>query len=273
MRKMLYCLIVIILTGCYFTPSRLTGDNIRLWEDTPAWSLAKAVRYGDTVRIKKILAKGEVSVDYREPTYGQSLLHWAVWRNKADMIKFLLKQGADIHLRDYWSGQSPIVLASSYPDINVEILRLLLENGANPNDHPSEKDSVFEGRIRSTDTPLTEAARDDLVKTKMLIEAGADPYYCMEPGRNALCEAAIQNHCEIVEYLLFDCGIDPSQSFLITIDRGDTLHLRDILDLIPQNYRETEKYKTSLKRIYQFLDEWEKKHMVDSTFNYNSTGY
>ena len=57
MRKMLYCLIVIILTGCYFTPSRLTGDNIRLWEDTPAWSLAKAVRYGDTVRIKKILAK------------------------------------------------------------------------------------------------------------------------------------------------------------------------------------------------------------------------
>ena len=67
MRKMLYCLIVIILTGCYFTPSRLTGDNIRLWEDTPAWSLAKAVRYGDTVRIKKILAKGEVSVDYREP--------------------------------------------------------------------------------------------------------------------------------------------------------------------------------------------------------------
>lgn len=263
MGKILYCLIVIILTGCNFTPSRLTGGNIRLWEDTPAWSLAKAVRYGDTIRIKKILAKGMVSVDYREPTYGKSLLHWAVWHNKADMIKFLLNQGADIHLRDYWSGHSPIVLASRYPEINVEIVRLLLENGANPNDVACENDSVFEGRIRSNDTPLTEAARDDLVKTKMLIEAGADPYYCCEPGRNALCEAAIQNHCEIVEYLLFDCSIDPSRSFLITIDRGDTLQLRDILDLIPQNYREVEENKAVLQRIYQYLDEWEKKHKVD----------
>ena len=118
-----------------------------------------------------------------------------------------------------------------------------------------EADTVFD--------PIYKAAKDDLVKTKMLIEAGADPYYCCEPGRNALCEAAIQNHCEIVEFFLFDCGIDPSRSFLITIDRGDTLRLRDILDLIPLNYREVEEYKTSLKRIYQYLDEWEKKHKVD----------
>ena len=65
---------------------------------------------------------------------------------------------------------------------------------------------------------------------------------------------------EIVEYLLYDCGIDPSRSYLITLDRGNTLYLRDILDLIPQNYREAEEYKSSLKRIYQYLDEWEKKH-------------
>ena len=262
MGKILYCLIVIILTGCNFTPSRLTGGNIRLWEDTPAWSLAKAVRYGDTVRIKKILAKGEVSVDYREPTYGKSLLHWAVWHNKADMIKFLLKQGADIHLRDYWSGDSPIVLASGNTDVNAGIVRLLLENGANPNDHPSEKDSVFEGRIRSTDTPLTEAARDDLVKTKMLIEAGADPTYCCKPGSNALRFAATCREFESVEYLLIDCGMDPSLSYSITI-RGDTLHLKDILDRHPQHYREAEENKAVLKRIYQYLDKWEKKHKID----------
>ncbi len=260
MNKVLYCLIVIILTGCNLAPSRLTGGNIRLWKGTPAWDLAKAVRKGDTVRIKKILAKGRISVDYREPTYGQSLLHWAVWNNKANMVKFLLEQGADINLRNYWSCQSPIVLACKYLDIDVEVVHVLLENGANPNDHADEKDSVFDGRMRNLRTPLIEAAQDNLEKTKILIAAGADPYYCWKPGRNALREAAVQCHFEIVEYLLFDCCIDPSRSFTITIDRGDTLHFRDILDLIPQNYREAEENKAALERIYQYLDEWEKNH-------------
>lgn len=258
MKNLLYCLVVIILTGCNFTPSRLTGGNIRLWEDTPAWGLAKAVSNGDTVRIKKILAKRKISIDYREPTYGKSLLHWAVWNNKSNMVKFLLKQGADINLRDYWSSESPIIKACSYPDIDADIVRILLDNGANPNDVANENDIVLEGRIRSYDTPLIEAAKDDLVKTKMLIEAGADPYYCWKPGRNALNEAAIQQHFEIVEYLLIDCGMDPSRSFTITI-HGDTLHLKDILDRSNPNYRDTEENKTSLKRVYQYLEEWKKK--------------
>ena len=263
MGKILYCLIVIILTGCNLTPSRLTGGNIRLWKGTPAWDLAKAVRKGDTVRIKKILAKGRISVDYREPTYGQSLLHWAVWNNKANMVKFLLKQGADINLRDYWSSESPILLACNYPDIDAEVVRILLDNGADPNDLASENDSVFDGRIRTPHTPIIEAATDGLEKTRMLIEAGADPYYCYEPGENALNAAATGGrHLDVVEYLLFDCCIDPSRSFTITV-HGDTLHFRDMLDLIPQNYREAEENKAALERIYQYLDEWEKKHKVD----------
>ena len=52
------------------TPSRLTGGDIRLWKNTPAWNLAMSVRNGDTARIKRILAKGTISIDYRDPTYG-----------------------------------------------------------------------------------------------------------------------------------------------------------------------------------------------------------
>ena len=269
MKNILYCLIVIILTGCNLTPSRLTGGNIRLWEDTPAWGLAKAVRNGDTARIKKILAKGKISIDYREPTYGKSLLHWAVWNNNANMVKFLLKQGADINLRDYWSSESPILLACKYLDIviDVDIVRILLKNGANPNDFATENDSVFEGNMRTPYTPLIGAASNSLEKVKLLIEAGADPYYCYEPGENALNAAATGGrHLDIVEYLLFDCCIDPSRSFTITV-HGDTLHFRDMLDLIPQNYREAEENKAALERIYQYLDEWEDR--VDSTFKCN----
>jgi ankyrin repeat protein len=263
MRKLLYCLAVIVLTGCDLTPSRLTGENIRLWEDTPAWNLAKAVSNGDTVRIKKILAKGKISIDYREPTYGQSLLHWAAWNNKANMVEFLLKQGADINLRDYWSCQSPIVLACKYLDIDVEIVRILLENGANPNDHATENDSVFDGNMRTPYTPLIGAASNSLEKVKLLIEAGADPYCCYEPGENALKEAGTLQRFDIAEYLLIDCGMDPSRSFTITIDVGDTLHFRDILDRSNPNFRNTVENIASLKRIYQYLDEWEKKHKVD----------
>jgi ankyrin repeat protein len=267
MNKVLYCLIVIILTGCNLTPSRLTCLNIRLWQDTPAWGLAKAVRNGDTVRIKKILAKGEVSVDYREPTYGQSLLHWAVLRNKAEMVEFLLKQGADINLRDYWSSASPILLACYHSDTDAEIVRILLNNGANPNDLATENDSVLEGNRRTPFTPLIVAASNSLEKVKLLIEAGADPYYCWKPGQNALKEAGTLRRFDIAEYLLIDCGMDPSRSFTITIV-GDTLHFRDILDRNP-NFRNTVENSASLKRIYQYLDEWEKKHKADSIFRHN----
>ena len=105
---------------------------------------------------------------------------------------------------------------------------------------------------------MIEAAKDDLAKTKMLIEAGADPNYCWRPGENALNEAAIQQRFEIVEYLLIDCGMDPSRSFTITI-HGDTLHLKDILDRSNPNYRDTEENNTSLIRVYQYLEEWKKK--------------
>lgn len=259
MKKVLFCLIVIILTGCIPTPSRLTGGDIRLWKNTPAWELAKAVRNGDTAQIKRILTKGNISVDYREPTYGQSLLFWAVWHNQTDMVRFLLEQGANINLRDYWSAQSPIILACKYTSINVNMVSLLLDYGANPNDHASKNDFVFEGRMHSSHTPILEAANDDLIKTKILIEAGADPSYCWEPGNNALQHAATQQHYEIAEYLLIDCGVDPISSFTITI-HGDTLSFRDILDRSNPNYRNTEENKASLKRIYLYLDEWEKKN-------------
>lgn len=256
MKKLLYCLIVILLTGCIHTPSRLRGEDIRLWKNTPAWELAKAVRNRDTIQIKKILSKDKISIDYREPTYGQSLLHWAVWHNEASMIEFLLKQGADINLRDYWSSDSPLILACRYSEIDAKIVRILLDNGASPNDLPSEYDSVYEGRMRTNYTPLLEAAHSSLEKTKMLIEAGADPYYCCKPGNNALNEAS--HHFEIAEYLLIECNIDPNQSYTVTI-HGDTLRFRDLLALFPE-HRISDEMQVYLERIYQYLDECEKNH-------------
>ena len=218
-------MIVILLTGCIHTPSRLRGEDIRLWKNTPAWELAKAVRNRDTIQIKKILSLDKISIDYREPTYGQSLLHWAVWHNEASMIEFLLKQGADINLRNYWSSDSPLILACRYSEIDAKIVRILLDNGASPNDLPSEYDSVYEGRMRNNYTPLLEAAHSS---------------------------------SEIAEYLLIECNIDPNQSYTVTI-HGDTLRFRDLLALFPE-HRISDEMQVYLERIYQYLDECEKNH-------------
>lgn len=164
MKLVLTCLITVILSGCYFSKPKLTGGDIRLWKDTEAWKLAKAVRANDTNKINRILAEGKVSIDYRDSTYGENLLSWAVWNNKIDMVHFLLSKGANPNLHDRFNGESPITLSCKYFSPDAEILRLLLQYGGDPNDHVTHRDTVtYE---YSTQTPLYNASSTSLEKLK-----------------------------------------------------------------------------------------------------------
>ena len=51
MRIGAFVLLLIIFFSCQVPKEKMTGRNIRLWQDTPGWKLAKAVRSGDTIRI------------------------------------------------------------------------------------------------------------------------------------------------------------------------------------------------------------------------------
>ena len=76
MRIGAFVLLLIIFFSCQVPKEKMTGRNIRLWQDTPGWKLAKAVRSGDTIRINEILLRDSIDIDYREPIFGQSLLFW-----------------------------------------------------------------------------------------------------------------------------------------------------------------------------------------------------
>lgn len=242
------CLIALLLCACHSSTRRLTGYNIKLWKGTPGWKLAKAIQSSDTSEVNRILEKGELSIDYREPTYGESLLYWAIYNNKVATVRFLLSKGANPNLHTRFNGESPMTLSCRYSDIDIEILSLLLEYGGNPNDHATEEDSIT--YMRSNRTPLYCAAGSSLEKTKMLIAAGADVNMALVKGDTSLYNALLGNRFEVILYLLTECGVDPENTFVVTI-KGDTLQFIDLLN--DSHYLETEENESNVTRIRELV--------------------
>ena len=245
---------VIVFFSCQVPKEKMTGRNIRLWQDTPAWELAKAVRAGNTSRVNEILLKDRINIDYREPKYGQSLLFWAIWHNKTDMVQFLLSKGANPNLHDYFDGQSPIALAAGYYGEDIKMLRLLLEYGGDPNDHTLDSDSVTD--MRSMSTPLINAATNDLEKVKLLIKAGADLNLAIEPGCPPLYSAITSNRADVIRYLVMEQKADFRQVFVVTI-QGDTLDFKDLLSKLMMRSSKDKESAKELSYVYDYLKQFE----------------
>lgn len=249
MKKLIsICLIAFLLSGCHSSNKRLTGYNIKLWKGTPAWKLAKAIQSNDTSKVNYILEKDKLSIDYREPTYGESLLYWAIYNNKIASVRYLLSKGANPNLHTIFNGESPITLSCRYSDIDIEILRLLLEYGGNPNDHVTDQDSI--SYMRSDRTPLYCAAGSSLEKTKMLVDAGANVNLALVEGKTPLYHALVRNRFDVILYLLTECGVDSQNTFVVTM-KGDTLQFLDLLN--NNRYHETEENESSVRRIRELV--------------------
>lgn len=98
---------------------------------------------------------------------GFTLLHHAVCEGNSDEVKNLLDHGANTEVDGEFSGDTPLYYAASAGN-SVEIVKILLEHGANPN-------------VRMTaelgyDFPLHEAARTgDKDVVLLLLAFGANP--------------------------------------------------------------------------------------------------
>lgn len=242
-------LILLTLTKCTPDKSRMLGADIRLFQGTDAWPLAKAVRDEDTTNITKLIKEG-IPVDSRENRFGQTLLIWATNTGHYNSVKALLKNGADPNVGNDYDGESAVVIASNYGffsgegdnggyDTSIAMLRLLLDHGGNPNQvckgkHPDN--------IHIIKTPLMEAAGCCLYKTKLLVENGADINFG-NGFQSVLFSAAHAGKDRelIVRYLLIDKQADFKSKFELTID-GDTLRITNLLrswtnDLNSQDYK------------------------------------
>ena len=67
--------------------SELTGGDYRLFQNTPAWELAKAVEDGNTNKIDKIVSENPELINYQESKYGETLLMLTIMNQQLNHLR------------------------------------------------------------------------------------------------------------------------------------------------------------------------------------------
>ncbi|XP_077283110.1 uncharacterized protein LOC143909084 [Arctopsyche grandis] len=137
---------------------------------------------------------------------GLSPLHFAMQRGDIEMLNLLLDNGADIQLRNK-DGKTSLHFAF----FNVEILKMLLEQGFNPNEPDNNGDTPFIDAVRWGNTDVV----------KLMLNYKADPHVRNKKGDTSLTLAAKHDKTETLKILL-ECGVDVNH---INMESETALHI------------------------------------------------
>jgi ankyrin repeat protein len=143
------------------------------------------LRTGDAQVAKLLIAAG---ADVNASRDTRTVLMNAAEENNVEIVRLLLDAGADVRPRDH-RGLNAMSLAASRG--HAEVVRLLLGKGSDANE-----------RFESDVTALMLAARDGHVETvKLLIAHGADVNAKSKNGVTALREATSNGYGDVAEIL------------------------------------------------------------------------
>lgn len=238
----------------------LTGRDYRLFQDTPAWELAKAVQDEDEKKINEIVSKDPKLINYQEPKFGNTLLMLTIMNQQIKPFRYLLEKKADINIHNTFDGTSAIIEACGSKYYDIEYAEILIQNGANVNDiEIGERKKGNSTRV----TPLIEASKTGLLElVTLLISNGANVNYINEFNQSALSESIMQRKYEVSHYLLQN-GADykrpifyrPDYSIPVENqdpnDKGKPMYLVDVLREAFLDF-DTDEYKYKMK-IVDFL--------------------
>ena len=189
--------VLVLAAVLLFAPVDAAGQVIEpspAAEADPAPGLIDAVRAGDSVRVRALLAAG-ADADAAQAD-GSSALLWASHRDDLQTVQLLIEAGADVSVGNDL-GATPLWAASE--NGNTAVIRTLLAAGADPN-----------RELLSGETPVMVAARaGSAAVVRQLAAAGADLDRQGSRGQTALMWAAAQRHPRVVEALL-EAGADLS---------------------------------------------------------------
>ena len=207
--------------------SELTGRDYRLFQNTPAWELAKAVEDENTKKIDKIVSENPEIINYQESKYGNTLLMLTIMNQQLKPFKALLKRGADVNIHNTFDGTSSLIKACSSKFYNITFVKMLIEYGADVNDvEIGERRKENGTRL----TPLIAASRTgrlDLVR--FLVSKGADVNYQNEFGQSALSKSVMVDEYKVAYYLLQN-GADYNRPIYSRFDNSVPIEKRDPKD-------------------------------------------
>lgn len=202
----------------------LTGDDYRLFQNTPAWELAKAVQDENEKKITEIMDKEPKLINYQEPKFGSTLLMVTIKNQQYTSFEILLKNKAEIDIHDNYEGSTALIEACSSEYYDLKFAVTLLHYGANVND--VQTDIEKQGKTR---TPLMVASNTgNLDLVKLLVNKGADLNYQNEFKQSALSEAIMRERYNIAFYLL-ENGADYKKPIFFREDQNREMYLVDVL--------------------------------------------
>jgi ankyrin repeat protein len=160
----------------------------------PATSLVDACSQEDISMVTHLIQEGVAINSTSE--LGFSALNIAVFKNNIELVHILIKAGVDVNFQNtaiYGIGEPALI--SAIKEKNTDIIKLLLEHGADPN-LPD-----YFGK-----TPLMIAAQENaleaakmLLAHKAVIEYGIRADFYTE---TILCTAVLSSHTDMVTFLI-----------------------------------------------------------------------
>ena len=265
-------MLAFLLALLYFFENRnipVEKDSYRGWDvcrfqGTKAWNLAKAIDDQNIREIRRQVVVLKVPIDTKDRKKLFTPLMYAVFNNDIQSVKVLLELGADPNIpTDSISdkGDNSVIIASRYSDISIEILKLLLKYGGNPNSTECGRNYDIEGDWTiARGTALGKAIhlsnyyeKDNFDKVRILVGAGADVNLRTEDSPVGVIERAlVLDRMDIVLYLLKH-GADYKWR-LEEYDGEGNPYYEDILYRLRQSvFRlDSQQYKDKLK-VIKFL--------------------
>lgn len=220
-------MLAFLLALLYFFENRnipVEKDSYRGWDvcrfqGTKAWNLAKAIDDQNIREIRRQVVVLKVPIDTKDRKKLFTPLMYAVFNNDIQSVKVLLELGADPNIpTDSISdkGDNSVIIASRYSDISIEILKLLLKYGGNPNSTECGRNYDMDGDwipARSSALSCAVSISGEIEKVKVLVEAGANVNNYDGDFQDApLMDALLLDRMNIALYLL-EHGADYNDKF------------------------------------------------------------
>lgn len=159
----------------------------------PKLTVFEAAAAGDAGRVREIVGRDRSQSNAVAPD-GFSPLGLAAFFKRREVVRYLLEAGADLRLASRQGGFTPLhsAVATDAGAVDIEIVRLLLDKGADPN-----------AKGQSGSTPLhTVGFTGDRASLDLLLKHRADPAIKNNDGKTAADIARERGHPEIADLLV-----------------------------------------------------------------------